>query len=218
MLRKNQRVRLKHECAGIYGLASGGSEAVIRDLREQEPGYPEAFIVWDKKHWTYNMEPDQWAPTNHFEAVEETPVPDENSISIDALIGFLEAQKGGAKEEPAEDEGRAERAEDENPKIIEAEGYTLTEDPEHYDEVLERGIEAARNAEGFIIITIKDVTPAEAPDGLNMLLPEVFEAYKEKIAGLQLEAQASFLAAQLHQFSNRVLGSKEHEKKEGDGK
>lgn len=54
----------------VYPRAVAAMRGVVRGLKKDRHGYPQAYIDWDKEHWRYNNEEDGWTFAAHFRPVE----------------------------------------------------------------------------------------------------------------------------------------------------
>lgn len=69
-LEKGMIVELKPGTEVVYPRALAGMRGVVRGLKEDDAGFGQAYIEWDKEHWRYNGEQDGWTFATHFRPVE----------------------------------------------------------------------------------------------------------------------------------------------------
>jgi hypothetical protein len=170
-LRINQRVRLKLEGQdALYKFACAGSEGWVRKQKYDELGYPKVFIEWDKDHWAYNGEKDQWVLEAHFE-----PVKGENmSDDLDTFQMFQKFQQFLASQ---------------NGESVPEESTEPTVD-QRYADALTKANEIAAEADAFLTIA---VTRKPTEDGVPALMPIVVNGYKNDESALVLELQLARL-------------------------
>ena len=174
-LHKNQRVKLKKDGQdNIYPLAGAGSEGWVRKLDRDSVGYPIVYIEWDRDHWTYNGEQNQWTLESHFEPVEAEM---SSGSDFDEFQEYLRWKKD--KEARGESDGDSPQP---------------PSDEEQYQESLKRGIEFAKNADAFLIVAINGT------EGDESFTPAIYRYYKNESAGLILETQIGALAAEAHAY------------------
>src|SRR5215210_1854477 len=82
-----QRVRLVKDA--LYPLALHGMEGWIRKRNRDNLGYPMVYIEWDKDHWAYNGEGDEWTMEAHFEAVEDKVDEERKEDPLERLLREL---------------------------------------------------------------------------------------------------------------------------------
>lgn len=181
------KVRLKQDRDRSYALAPGGSEGWIRKQKVDYPNVPMVYIEWDINHWRYQGEPPQWTFEDHFEAVEEIQMAEDEGFKIDGdkLIDFLIEQKKsqeGSKtpQEPAREESPSK-------------GFLPTVSANEYDERLVDASTEATHAEGFILISIakRDI------EGHEVHTANLDYAYRTEAAGLLCEAQLATALAEI---------------------
>lgn len=202
----NTKVKLRHDRAGAYALASGDSPAWIRRRKTEYPDIPMVFVEWDQNYWAYGGEPNQWTFEEHFEPVEETQMAEEGfKLDGDELIAFLlrqkEGQAGGTESAPEVEEPESGQR-----------GLLPTVSPEKYAELLSHASEVAIDADAFVVIS---VSRAEQDDEFK-LVPHIVHAYRTDASGLMLEAQLSQIAADLVLAKNTRELQKLYEEQDKD--
>lgn len=170
-LKKNQRVKLKSDGQDYpYKWAGAGSEGWVRRLDTDNVGFPVVYIEWDKDHWAFNGEPDQWTLEDHFDPVEEI-MPENSEDLVKAFAEFVASREQG-------------------------EGSSSSTKDTRYAEAFAQGKKFALNAEAFLLIAVEvDRKDADAP----VFNPMVFQSYKDDEAGLILESQLSVLSSNAFQ-------------------
>lgn len=69
-LQKGMKVELVPGAETVYPRALAGMQGIVRGTKDDDFGFPQAFIEWDKNHWRYNGEQDGWTFASHFRPVE----------------------------------------------------------------------------------------------------------------------------------------------------
>lgn len=160
-LRKGQRVKLKSDGQDApYSWAAAGAEGWVKDLATDKVGFPMVYIAWDKDHWTFNGEENQWTLEDHFEPVEEEMEQDQSKLFADFLK--WQAEQGDAPVLPEKDDK-----------------------DEKYQEQVARAKKFASGADAFLLISVEIDETGEQP----IYNPQVYTSYKDEIAGLVLESQ-----------------------------
>jgi hypothetical protein len=179
----NQRVRLLGDPSNLYPAAPALSEGWVRKRSHDEYGYPMVYIEWDKTHWTYNGEQDEWTLEAHFEPVEEEKKMD-GSKDMEDLMRLL-----GRLTEESSVPAKGEKGE----RDILSELGTSVNWPskEEYLDMLTKGTEDARSANAFVLIAIH---PHENGD----LVPILTSAFMTPESAILLEAQLSRIGALAH--------------------
>ncbi len=174
-LQTDQRVKLKGNGEDQpYSFAAAGSEGWVRKLEHDGVGFPVVYIEWDKDHWAYNGEPNQWTLEAHFEPVEEAEMAkkDKQPKSEKQLFAeFLEWRE------------RENKSEKDKTPAIGAE----------YEAVLERAAQVGKTADAFLMIAVQTLPGDEDSPAYN---PIVVNYYKDEAAGLLLESQLARLVAE----------------------
>jgi hypothetical protein len=189
----NQRVKLKGDGSdNYYPSATSGSEGWVRK-QSFDLGFPMIYIEWDKEHWAYNGEQDQWTFENHF-----NPIVKGKNMSNKDMISkteFLEAMNQiFADNDDDAQESDMQEEQDATGLLGEENSWPSVE---QYAEVLDAGIEEARNAEAFLLITVSREDIEGYEDGI--LIPKVVNIYQNPECGILLEAQLTKLAAVAHE-------------------
>lgn len=180
---KNQRVRLLGAPSNLYPLAAVGSEGWIRNLNHDNFGYPIVFIEWDKDHWTYNGEHDEWTLEDHFEAIEKETMRnhDPRERANDILEQLL--SEASAAEPAKESKGR---------NMIRAFMESVQWPPrDKLAETLSKAALQAADDESFLLITIHK-------DEEGNLIPTMASCFCTPESAILLEAQLTRLAAIAH--------------------
>lgn len=193
-----QRVRLKGNGQDrLYPAACAYSEGWVRKLDHDRFGFPMVFIEWDEDHWTYNGENNQWTFEDHFEPVEED-MAEKKEEQADALRAFAKAfgiDLDGDSEEVTEEEKTPVRID------IEEGGYPSQE---HYLKTLDAAIQQARQAQGFLLITLAQQQHPEL--NVPVMIPTVINSYQSAEVAILLESQLPKIAAMAHaELAQRVL-------------
>lgn len=149
-----------------YSWAAAGAEGWVKDLATDRVGFPMVYIAWDKDHWTFNGEENQWTLEDHFEPVEEEMADKDQSELFKQFLEW-QAKQGDAPED------------------------TTSKKDEEYAERVAAGKKAALGADAFLIIAIEVDKTGERP----VYNPIVYTSYKDEPAGLLLESQLGVLAA-----------------------
>lgn len=153
------------------------------------------YVEWDQEHWTYNGEKDQWTFEDHFEPVEED-MAEKKEEQAEALRAFAKAfgvDLDGSSEEV--------KSEPEEPSNEESDGYP---DSERYLKTLEAAMAAAKNAQGFLIITLSQQNHPEL--NIPVMVPTVINSYQSPEVAILLESQLPKIAALAHaELAQRVL-------------
>jgi BMFP domain-containing protein YqiC len=192
----NQRVRLKGDGSdNYYPSATSGSEGWVRK-QSYDYGFPMVYIEWDKEHWAYNGEQDQWTFENHF-----NPIAKGQNMSDKDMISkteFLEAMN----QIFADADDDAQEEEDDVQKELQEVMGTFDEEKQWpsaklYDKVLHTAVEEAQGAEAFLLITVSREDIEGYDDGI--LIPKVVNIYQNPESGILLEAQLTKLAAVAHE-------------------
>jgi hypothetical protein len=197
----NQRVRLKGDgCDGYYPWATSGSEGWVRK-QSFDHGFPMIYVEWDKEHWTYNGEQDQWTFENHFYPIAKGQnMSDKNMVSkedfLKAVNQLFETSDEDESETQKVDRLRAGQ-------VAEQHGEGVPEEDEQwpsvekYNQVLDDSIKEARDAEAFLIVTVTREDVEAYDDGL--LVPKVTNVYQSPESAILLEVQLSKLALLAHE-------------------
>lgn len=178
---KGQRVRLVRDA--LYPLAPVGMEGWVRDLQYDNLGYPMIFIQWDKDHWAYNGEGDEWTMEAHFESVEGEKMHEDDMDPLERLLREI---------------GQGQNEDAEIPQDQRTDGLTIknimdmTEWPtrEEYQEMLKRATDNAMGDEAFLFITIRREE--------GNLVPILTNVYLNAESAILLEAQLSRIGALAH--------------------
>lgn len=176
---KDQRVKLLGDPSNLYPLAGVGSEGWVRRLDHDSLGYPIIYVEWDKDHWTYNGERDEWTLEAHFEAVkeEEMAEPKKDDDPLQRLLE--EALKG--EQSPTKDRN-----------VIRTMMESVKWPSKHaLTETLTEAARQATNDEAFMLITVHK-------DEDGNLIPTIASCFTSPESAILLEAQLSRLAAIAH--------------------
>lgn len=177
-LSRDQRVKLKGDGQDApYSYAAAGSEGWIRRLDFDGVGYPIVYIEWDKDHWAFNGEPNQWTLEDHFEPVENSMGKDKDREEYEEFLAWKKGKKGKDKAPES--------------------SFDLDE---KYSEVLSKAKKAAQDADAFLLIAIQSLGD-EVPGAYN---PIVLNYYKDEAAGLLLECQLAKLGASSYEHLTMV--------------
>lgn len=57
----------------VYPRALAGSQGSVFAVKEDEYGFHQVYVHWDKNHWRYNGEEDCWTFADHFEVIGDAP-------------------------------------------------------------------------------------------------------------------------------------------------
>lgn len=202
-LKPDQRVRLKSNGEdGVYPFACAGNEGWVRATKHDEVGWPLVFIEWDKDHWSYNGEKDQWTMEDHFDPVGESMPEGFDkegfTTALRALAVSAGVDLGESPQEPAEaaTEAEAQASED-------ARGYDTQED---LALKLKAALAAADQMAGFLLIAVTKQDHPGLPDPI--LVPHIVNSYSDAVTAVAVELQLSKLAHISHQdFATAVLQS-----------
>lgn len=189
------RVRIKSSVTHMYPEARAYNEGWVRDHMHDHLGYPLIFIEWDKDHWAYSGEEDRWVMESHFDLVEDG-MPEDR---FDSLLNGLSDLLSSFREESGGDEPK----EDFNMAVPKGD-HDMS-----YNEVLDKAMEEAANAEAFIVITAMPETFA----GKDLLIPHIYMHFKRDDAAMMLDATMADAAAQAH--ARLVLSVIERAKRDG---
>lgn len=174
-----QRVRLGLQGQdSLYAHAYAGSEGWIRDHKHDDLGYPLVRVEWDKTHWAYNGEKDQWTYESHFEPVESTMSELPDGVTPEMLQAFSDFMKS--------QRDTIETPEQQQKKELEA----------RFQEVLEGGLEFASESEAFVLMAIKRAEDDE--QGLPTYAPRLYVSSRTPESGLLLDMQVAKYAATAH--------------------
>jgi hypothetical protein len=176
--KKDQRVRLLGEASNLYPMATALMEGWVRALDHDKFGYPVVFIEWDKTHWAYNGERDDWTFESHFEPtndLEEEKVENPEQPNIPDILARMFA-------------GAMENKNNESESSI----GDLSDWPTRAElnETLDEAIPHAREADAVMVLTVRR-------DG-DTLVPALATCFLNPEAALLLEAQLSRLGAIAH--------------------
>ena len=167
----DQRVELRPGMDLVYKQAGPASEGIVRDKKTDDDGFEMVKIEWDRNHWRYNGEPDQWAYAAHFQPVEKT--------------NLYEAQ-----DNPREFAKKmVERAEEEG---------VPEEQIEKYIDQLNEIVSLLSESEGFILLAAREEPSPTQPDD-TILVPYAFGSFLSPRAMVLLESQMMGMAASTHQ-------------------
>lgn len=67
-------VELRSGREDVYQRAVAKSRGIVRAAKEDDFGFPQIYIAWDKDHWRYNGEEDGWTYTDHFTVLREPEI------------------------------------------------------------------------------------------------------------------------------------------------
>ena len=176
-LSRGQRVRLKLDGQDApYSYATAGSEGWVRRLGFDGVGFPIVYIEWDKDHWAFNGEPNQWTLEDHFEPVESDM--GKKDKDREEYEEFLRWKESRSKENAPDDSDKDER----------------------YADALSKAKKFAQGADAFLLIAIEAV----GNGGEAAYNPIVINSYKDEAAGLLLECQLAKLSTSAYEHLTMV--------------
>lgn len=95
-------VELRPGREDVYQRAIAQSRGIVRATRDDEFGFPQLYIAWDKDHWRYNGEEDGWTFADHFTLVRQPndnelvgAEPYETPVGVDSNMAEHEEQISG---------------------------------------------------------------------------------------------------------------------------
>lgn len=169
----HSRVALKDGKDQVYVYALAGTEGWVRGTKEDSDGFPLFKIEWDKEHWRYNGQPDGWTFAEHFKVIGP---PDPRAVD----------------DEEDEDEEVDEDVEMQDDPVSKEEAL------EAYMETLSEAFDAASEAEGFVVFTIRRVPNPEKPEEVAFV-PTMFLHAASKEANMLLDVAVADAAATNYQ-------------------
>jgi len=173
----NERVKLKDGFDHLYPAAYVGSEGWIRNRGFDAVGFPRVFVEWDKKHWTYNGEPNGWTFEGHFDIVKERSRMGKD-INNDELARIVQNVVKQMRSDD-EDEGRSTE---------------MIETPGSGQEMMEKigeAFEKATESEAFLLITVRK----QKQDGGDILIPEIHQHAQNEECEIMIDLQVAQIAA-----------------------
>lgn len=168
----HSRVALKDGKDQVYVYALAGTEGWVRGSKQDSDGFELYKIEWDKEHWRYNGQPDGWTFAEHFKVIGP---PDPRAV-----------------EEEDDDEEVGEDIEMQDDPV------SKEEELESYMETLSQAFDAAAEAEGFIVFTIRRVPNPEKPEEVAFV-PTMFQHSSSKEASMLLDIQLADVASSNYQ-------------------
>lgn len=66
-------VELREGFEKVYPLSFPGAQAKVADYSIDPEGFERVKVAWDKKHWRYNGERDNWTYASHFRVIAPAP-------------------------------------------------------------------------------------------------------------------------------------------------
>lgn len=187
------RVRLRDtiDFSSFYnGYACSGNEGWVRKRRQDNMGFTQVYIEWDKDNWSYNGAPDGWTWEDHFDIIEEPPMEENSTNPGDALkrafSDFIDTVSGQQPEKPV--------------VVSEPDGPN----PEMVKEVMDseralaqkEALDLMNNAESFIVVTVQRHDHPEYKDGV--LAPHLRTFYGSHETQIMLNLQFAGLATKAH--------------------
>jgi hypothetical protein len=189
-LHPGSKVALLPGCEEVYKKASPGAQATITDTRIDEDGFNMVFVEWDKTHWRYSGQDDQWTYAEHFTAIDEHGI----FAALEDPEAFANQIMERAKERGKDDE-------------------MIEEFIDRLDEV----VNVLSESEGFIVITARREPHPLKPDK-SFVAPYIFGAFMNEGILALLESQIAQLSAASNQeMAIKLLKQyQESEDDEGD--
>jgi hypothetical protein len=186
------RVKLRDGIDSTFysGYGRVGNEGTVLAHRLDHFGLPEIFVKWDQEHWAYNRQPDCWTFEEHFDPAEAPVSEDNMQEAIQALAsGFAESLInviGGQELVKPVDEGSA-AAQTANETKAAAKEYARS---------VEDAVEALKESESFIVVTVSRTDDPRAPEGA--LMAAIYEEAFTPEAEALVAAQAAAVVARKH--------------------
>ena len=143
------------------------------------------FVEWDRDHWAYNDEPNQWTFESHFEIIEEGSTVSKKS-SDDILRGIA-GLIGEYLSDVDNDQGKTQESTAPTPDTADS--------PDEFIETIGNAHERATEADAFILISINEERDQA---GNDIMVPYVYSSHRNDIAGVLLHAQVAAFAAAAH--------------------
>lgn len=170
----HDRVRIKDTVTHMYPHARVWSEGTVMKRMHDHHGYPLIWIEWDKDHWAYSGEEDRWVLEAHFDVVENTMAEEDKPDFMDALWELMQQhRKDTGREEP-------------KPKDTRPTG------PLSYEDILNKGYDAAEKGEAFILV----VASPEVFNETEVVIPRIYLHSKNDPSALLLDAAVADYVAQ----------------------
>lgn len=161
----------------VYDKAVAGSQGIVV-AKKKDDGFAMIKVEWDKDHWRYNGEPDQWTYENHFQLAERTSLHE----AVEDPTQFAHAIM-----DRMQDMGNSE------------------EEIDDYVDKLHRVANLLAESEGFIILTARMEPSPTQPDS-DTVIPYIYGAFLTPQAQMLLEAQLIGMAASAHQeIASRMI-------------
>lgn len=181
---QHSRVQLKNGTDSVYVYAVTGAEGWVRDHKKDEDGFDLVMVEWDKDHWRYNGQSDGWTFAEHFKVIgdPEPPAPAPEDI-----------EKQKSKDEEVVSELLAE--------LVEKAEEMANEDKSPADlfmEELAEAMDAAAEAEGFIMITVRRQDNPENPKE-TLFAPQINSFSLNEEVRLMLDMQLTECASEAYQ-------------------
>lgn len=174
----HDRVRIKDSVTHMYPYARAHNEGIVKVRTHDSMGYPLIFIEWDKDHWAYSGEPDRWVMEAHFDKVENKMDEKDKPDFMEALAELVARFQTEKREEKVE----------EKPEVKD----TRPTDDLTYEDILDKGYEAASEGEAFILI----VASPESFQGTELVIPRIYMHSKDDASALLLDAAVADYVAQ----------------------
>lgn len=164
------RVELLPGKEAVYERAVAGAQAIVEAVKTDKDGFQMIKVSWDRRHWRYSGEPDQWTYLEHFKQVENKTIFEARDNPRKFAQQMLErAERQGLNDEQIND----------------------------YLEYLNEAITILSESEGFIILTAREEV---TPDGTGqVLVPYVMGSFLSKRTSALLESKVMTMAAMMGQ-------------------
>lgn len=155
----------------VYEKAVAGSQGTIVAKKPDKDGFRMVYIEWDRDHWRYSGQDDQWTYEEHFKPIDQN-----------GIFAALDDPQGFASQvlERAKDRGKDE------------------EEMEEFIERLDEVVNLLSDSEGFIVLTARRETHPQHPDK-SFVVPYVYGAFLNDPIMALLESQMVQLAAVANQ-------------------
>jgi hypothetical protein len=174
-------VELKDGFQRIYPLSFPGAQAKIVDYTIDPEGFERVLIEWDRKHYRYNGERNNWTYASHFRVISPAPklVPPKADSAPTGEPRFESPRQDGEWSDPGRDilaYLNKERAKQEVPEPPVQKQMSV----DRYAEIMSSAFEAVQEGAGFVIFTY-------SPNKGGHLIPFLFSASVDPEATVMLK-------------------------------